>query len=222
MKTKLLITVALLASGLLPVSKANAQIEIIGEVVKAAIMAVDLGVQKIQTQTIFLQDAQKELENAMQATHLSDITNWVQQQKDLYSEYYQELWQIKDALALYSKVKNIIEKQVKLISYYKKAYAAVQQDSHFNTGEVSHIVAVYNSILNSSVQNVNTLTLIINAFVTQMGDGDRLELINTLDGRIDQNYYELQAFTQENVLLSLQRSKDETDFITIKSLYGIQ
>src|ERR1700733_14483045 len=82
----------------LPASKADAQIiDIIEEAIKDAIMAVDLGIQKVQTQTIYLQDAQKAVENAMQQLHLTDITSWVQQQKDLYSEYYQELWQIKNA-----------------------------------------------------------------------------------------------------------------------------
>ena len=219
---KIHLVAVLLVAGLLPARKASAQIEIIGEVVKAAIMAIDLGVQKIQTQTIFLQDAQKELENAMEATHLSDITNWVQQQKDLYSEYYQELWQVKNALVLYSTVKNMIERQVQLVSDYKKAYAAVQQDRHFSAGEVSQIEGVYSRILDESAQSVNVLALVINAFVTQMDDGDRMELINTLGERIDQNYYDLQAFTQENVLLSLQRSKDRADITTIKSLYGIQ
>jgi len=218
----MLLTTALFAAGLLPVSKASAQIEIIGEVVKAAIMAVDLGVQKIQTQTIFLQDAQKELENVMQATHLSDITNWVQQQKDLYSEYYSELWQVKDALVLYSTVRNLIGKQIQLVSDYKRASTAVRQDSHFSSGELSHISTVYSNILSQSIENVNTLALVINAFVTQMDDGDRMELVNALGERIDRNYYELQAFTQENVLLSLQRSKDLGDMNTIKSLYGIQ
>ena len=219
---KILIGAVLLVVGLLPARKADAQIEIIGEAIKAAIMAVDLGIQKIQTQTIFLQDAQKELENAMAATHLSDITNWVQQQKDLYSEYYQELWQVKDALALYSAVKHLIERQVQLVSDYKRASAAVRQDSHFSSEELDHISTVYGNILSQSIENVNTLALVINAFVTQMDDGDRLQLVNTLGERIDQNYYDLQAFTQENVLLSLQRSKDLGEMNTIKALYGIQ
>jgi hypothetical protein len=219
---KMLMAAALLVAGLLPTPQASAQIEIIGEVIKAAIMAIDLGVQKVQTQTIFLQDAQKELENAMEATHLSDITNWAQQQKDLYSEYYQELWQVKNALVLYSTVKHLVERQVQLVSDYKRASAAVRQDSHFSTEELSHISTVYSSILSQSVENVNTLALVINAFVTQMEDGDRLQVVNTLGDRIDQNYYDLQAFTQENLLLSLQRSKDLGDMNTIKALYGIQ
>src|SRR5437879_6447908 len=87
-------------------AKSHAQDEMIGEVLKRVIMAIDLRIQKLQTKTIVLQDAQRQLDNIMQATHLADISDWVEQQKDLYSEYYQELWQVKDALKYYSAVKD--------------------------------------------------------------------------------------------------------------------
>src|SRR6266702_2309123 len=98
------------ASLLLPTS-VQAQLEIIDEAIKAAIMAVDLGIQKIQTETIVLQEAQKELENTMQQTQLTAITDWVQRQRDLYANYYAELWQVKTVIATYSKVAALVEKQ---------------------------------------------------------------------------------------------------------------
>jgi hypothetical protein len=202
--------------------KANAQAEIITEVIKEAIMAVDLGVQKAQTQTIYLQDAQKALENIMQQLHLTDITNWVQQQKDLYSEYYQELWQIKNAISAYDKVVSMIDKQAQLIKDYQQAYGSIRQDSHFTAQEINYIGSVYSGILNQSVENLNQLYLVINALVTQMDDGDRLHIIDGAAARIDQNYSDLHQFTQQNVLLSMQRAKDQNDLDQVKSLYGIQ
>ncbi|HWK02421.1 MAG TPA: hypothetical protein VNS58_02240 [Puia sp.] len=213
----------LLSIGLLNLALfgAQAQIEIIDEAIKAAIMAVDLGIQKIQTETIFLQDAQKQLENVMQQTQLTAITDWVQRQKDLYANYYAELWQVKSAIATYSKVKALIEKQARLVSDYKKAYALVQQDPHFSPAEVSHILRVYQGILKESMDNVNQLALVINALLTQMEDGDRLRIIDGASGRIDHNYSDLQRFTQENTLLSLQRAKDQQDWAMIRALYGL-
>ncbi|HEY4062371.1 MAG TPA: conjugal transfer protein TraI [Puia sp.] len=220
MKTSILLGIVVITFW--PSNRASAQIEIINEAVKQAIMAIDLSVQKLQTQTIFLQDAQQELQNAMEATRLADITNWVQQQKDLYAAYYQELWQVKNVLTDYSIVKNMVAKQIRLVSDYKKAYAAVVQDPHFTAGEINHIAAVYTGILNESVQNINQLSRLIGGFITQMDDGDRLQLINAVGTGIDRNYAELEGFTQENVLLSLQRSKEEGESNRIKALYGIQ
>ena len=200
---------------------AQAQIEIIDEAIKAAIMAVDLGIQKIQTETIVLQDAQKQLENVMQQTQLTAITDWVQQQKDLYANYYAELWQVKTAITTYSKVTALIEKQARLISEYKQTYARVQQDPHFSAAEVNHILKVYQGILKESVDNVNQLALVIQALVTQMEDGGRLRIIDAASDRIDRNYSDLQRFTQENTLLSLQRTKDQQDGDMIRRLYGL-
>lgn len=206
----------------MPSGKADAQAEIITEIIKEAIMAVDLGVQKAQTQTVNLQDAQKVLENIMQEWHLTDITDWVQQQKDLYNEYYQELWEVKNAIAAYDKVVSMIDKQAQLIRDYQQAYSAMRQDSHFSAREVSYIGSVYSGILKQSVENLNQLYLVINALVTQMDDGERLHIIDGAAASIDQNYSDLHQFTQQNVLLSMQRAKDQSDLDQVKLLYGIQ
>lgn len=206
---------------LLPAEKAHAQFGIITGVLKRIIMAIDLRIQRQQTKTILLQDAQKQLENIMQKTRLADISDWVQQQKDLYEEYYQELWEVKDVLKYYSSVKSMIEKQARLIKSYQQAYATLTRDGHFSAEELDHIRAVYQGILRQSVSAVDQLNTVINAFVTQMDDGDRLRIINDLAADIDRNYHQLQSFTQENILLSLQRARDGKDFIMIKSLYGI-
>lgn len=191
------------------------------EIIKDVIMAIDLGVQKLQTETIDLQNAQKAIENEMEQLHLTDITTWVQKQKDLYSEYYQELWKVKDVFTTYERVKDIIEKQAQIIQEYKSAYAMVGADAHFSSSEVSHMFSVYDNLLSESAKNVAQLELVINAFVTQMSDGDRMRIIDDAASRIDQNASRLRTFTQGNILLSLQRSKDEADMNTVKALYGI-
>lgn len=215
----LLSSIALFA----PVQKTQAQlIDAIEEIIKDAIMAVDLGIQKVQTQTVYLQDAQKAVENAMQQLHLNDITNWVQKQKDLYSEYYQELWQIKSAIAAYQRVKDIIAKETQLVSDYKRAYSLLQQDNHFSSDELSHIYNIYTGIINQSIENVDQIATVINAFVTQMSDADRLRIIDDAGSRIDKNYNDCRQFTQENIQISLERSKDLGDLETVRNLYGIQ
>jgi hypothetical protein len=205
-----------------PVHRASAQLEIIEEVIKEAIMAIDLGIQKVQTQTVYLQDAQKEVENAMQQLHLTDITGWVQKQKDLYSEYYQELWEIKNAISAYQRIKDMINKEQQLLSNYKQAYALIQQDKHFSQAEITHIYNIYSGIINQSSQNIGQVTTVINAFITQMSDGDRLRIIDEAGDRIDKNYIDCMLFTQQNIQLSLERSNDMNDLTTVKLLYGIQ
>jgi len=201
--------------------KAHAQFDVIGGIIKHVIMSIDLRIQRQQTKTILLQDAQKQLENLIQKTRLADISDWVQQQKDLYEEYYQELWEVKNALRYYSAVRAIIDKQARLLKGYQQSYAALTRDGHFSAEELEHIGAVYQGILRQSASTVDQLNTVINAFTTQMDDGDRLQIINDLAADIDRNYRQLQAFTQENILLSLQRAKNRQELNMIKTLYGI-
>ena len=222
MMKKLLMTAAL--GSMLMVTlpgTAHAQFGIVTGIIKRVIMAIDLRIQRQQTQTILLQDAQKQLENRMQKTRLADISDWVQQQKDLYDEYYQELWEVKDALRYYPVVKEVIEKQVKLITGCKQAYAVMLRDKNFNAEEIGQMGNVYDGMLRRSGDVVRELEKIINAFVTQMDDGDRLAIINDLSASIDRDYQQLQAFSQDMMVLSLQRVRSENDLNFIKTLYGI-
>ena len=207
----------------LPAGRADAQIiDAIEDIIKAALMAVDLGIQKVQTATVNLQDAEKALENAMAQTQLGDITSWVQQQKDLFSGYYQELLQVKNALAAYDKVVSMIDKQAQLVKDYQTAWAAIQKDNHFSAQEISYIGNVYSGILNQSVENLKQLEMVITSLVTQMSDESRLAIIDGAGARIDQNYSDLHQFTQQNILLSMQRSTDANDLQEVELLYGLQ
>jgi len=219
-----LLTVAFSALFLLmPNGHASAQIlDLIEAAVKEALVTADLKIQRQQTQTLLLQNAQKALENTMQSELLDDITSWVQQQENLYSEYYQELWQVKSALSAYSKVRYLISRQAQLVKEYQQSWALVRQDPHFSTAEISHIANVYTGILNESLRNIGELTLAIKAFATQMDDAGRLRLIDETGSRIDRNYNDLRRYTQENTLLSLQRAKDQQNLQTIRTLYGLQ
>ncbi|HEY4334496.1 MAG TPA: TraG family conjugative transposon ATPase, partial [Puia sp.] len=220
---QLLIAAALILAFLLaPAGPASAQlVEIIDEAIKKALITADLQIQRLQTQTLVLQDAQKTLENATTQLHLDDITAWVQRQEDLYSGYYRELWQIKNAFSTYTKVADMVARQARLVSDYKRARTAIGKDPHFSAAELGSIFNVYDGILNESVKNVQQLFVVINAFATQMDDAGRLRVIDETDERIDKNYTDLYRFTQDNILLSLQRAKSEQDLQTIRSLYGI-
>jgi hypothetical protein len=197
-------------------------ISIINAAVKKVIVATDLAVERLQTQTIILQNAERAAENSMDAEELTDIAGWVQQQKNLFSEYYQELWQVKNALSTYQQVKAMISKQAAIVSGSNQAYSILGQDKHFSAAEVGHMSAVISGIVSQSIQNIKSLTMVVTALVTQMNDAGRLRIIDATGSDIDRNYRDLAQFSQESYLLSMQRAKDENDVMVTRALYGIQ
>jgi hypothetical protein len=204
--------------------KANAQF-VVGEVIKLTvtkvIKAIDLKVQRMQNQTIWLQNAQKVLENQLSKLRLSEISGWSSQQQQLYSGYYDELWKIKSVITYYQRIKDLTVKQVALVTEYNHAWGLLQQDRHFSPAEISAMQDVYSGILKASVQNLDQILLVVNSHQTQMTDEQRLELINRAGDHLDDNYSDLHRFNTQNELLSLQRSKELGDTQTTKMLYGI-
>lgn len=133
------------------VRTASAQVVIL-EVIKAAINAADLVIQQIQNETIVLQNAQKELENAMSQLQLDGITDWVTKIRDLYDEYYKELAKVKDIISGYDKIKSLVDMQARIVSEYQTAYALFRQDKHFSAHELDFMVNVYSGILDQSLK----------------------------------------------------------------------
>ena len=198
---------------------------VVGQVINATvgkvIRAIDLKVQRMQNQTIWLQNAQKALENQVSKLRLTEIAGWTDQQRQLYSNYYSELWQIKSSISYYQRIKDLTMKQLALVSEYRSAWSLFRQDQHFQAAELSQMQNVYSSILDASVKNLDQIMLVVGTNQTQMSDEQRLELINQAGDRLDDNYSDLRAFNNQNELLSLQRSKDVNEIQTVKNLYGI-
>lgn len=223
---KLLIILAFVGLGTIaPVQHAHAQIpivDIIKGAIKKVIKAIDLQIQRQQNKVIWLQNAQKTLENTMSKTRLDEITDWVDKQKTLYKDYYEELRKVKAIISYYQRIKEMTEKQVHLVGEYKKAWALFQQDKHFSADELAYMSRVYSGILDESVKNIDQIYMVVNSFQTQMSDAKRLELINAAANRTDMNYNDLKAFNQQGIMLSLQRAKAQNDVDVVKKLYGLQ
>jgi hypothetical protein len=195
--------------------------EVVKLVIKKVINAIDLAVQQVQNKTIVLQNAQKELENVMSKLQLDDISNWVEKQRKLYEDYYNELWQVKQVIADYDKVKDIVRLQSRIVSEYTRAYSLFKQDKNFTPDELDHMFQVYTGILSESLKNVDQVLLVVNALITQMDDAGRMEIINKAATGIQKNYSDLQRFNHENVQLSLERGAEMNDIETVKQLFGI-
>lgn len=194
---------------------------VISSTVGRVIRAIDLEVQRLQNQTIWLQNAQKALENQLSKLKLAEISEQTQKQKDLFDSYYKELQTVKSIIAYYGRIKDMTEKQAALVSQYNHAWSLLRTDQHFSAAELEYMQKVYSGILQESVKNLDEILVIINSFKTQMTDAKRLELIDKAADRIDTNQSDLKEFNNQNYTLSMQRAKDENEVLTLKRYYGI-
>lgn len=225
MKQKL-IAVMLLGIGLCAApSQSKAQIpiaEIIKEGIKKVIVAVDLKIQRLQNKTIWLQNAQKAIENEMTKLKLYEISGWVEKQRELYADYFNELSKVKQVIVTYHGVKGIIQKQKALLNEYQSAWNLFKQDENFTPDELDYMQKVYTGILNESIKNLDQVFLVINAFATQMTDSKRMEIINKAEDEVEGNLADLRQFNNQNKMLSFQRAAEKGDIEVMKKLYRIE
>jgi hypothetical protein len=196
-------------------------VSVITTLAKKVINAIDLEVENLQNQTVELQNAQKALENAMSQSQLDGITDWVQKIKDLYGEYYTELSQVKQIIADYDKVKQVVALQSRIVSEYKSAYNLFKQDKHFSASEIAYMYNVYSGILNESLKNLDQVLQVTGDFVLQMSDESRMKLIDEAATKMQTNYNDLKQFNNQSIQLSLQRAAELNDLSTVKKLYGL-
>ncbi|MBJ2124309.1 conjugal transfer protein TraI [Flavobacterium sp. IB48] len=226
MKTKIItciICLLLISTPARPAEKAAVLpiLEIVKAVTKKVIKAIDLRIQKLQNKTIWLQNAQKKVENVLSKLKLDEISDWTKKQKELYKGYYDELTKVKTIITYYQRIKEITKKQTRLVQEYERAWNLFQQDSHFKESEIHYMKSVYDGILEETIKNIDQIFLILDSFTTQMSDLKRLEIINKAADEIDSNYDDLILFNQQNIMLSLQRAKTEADVNQVKQFYGI-
>ncbi len=216
---KIFVAIAILIS-----VQSNAQFaiaEIIRAGIKKVIVAVDLKIQKLQNKTIWLQNAQKTIENQMSKLKLTEISDWVNKQKELYREYFDELKKVKNAIAYYHRVKDLIEDQAAMVKEYKAAWAVFRTDKNFTGDELNFMSGVYDGMLNESIKNLDQLFLVINSFTTQMSDAKRMEIINTAADKIEETFLDLKSFNNQNKAMSLQRSYERGEIEYSRKLYGL-
>lgn len=209
----------------LPQERAEAAIpiaKIIQEGIKKVIKAVDLMIQRLQNKTIWLQNAQKVLENKLNELKLKEIAEWTEKHRKLYKEYYDELWKVRNTISSYQRIKQILERQVRLVDEYKRVWSLIKNDNHFSKAELEHMYKVYTGILNESIRNLDQVNVVVNSFKTQMSDAKRLEIIEKCGEAIETNYYDLKEFNNQNIQLSINRAKDAHEVETVKRLYGLQ
>lgn len=221
---KYLLMLALMGSlTILPTMQSQA---IAWVVVKAALIkvikAIDLGIQRQQNKIIWLQNAQKALENTMSKLKLDQIGEWSEKQRDLYDKYFKELWKVKNAISAYREVKSIIQRQALLVREYENCWGLFQKDGHFTGQELAQMYRVYSGILEESLRNIEELILVTSSMSTQMSDGKRLELITTAGNNLEQNLVDLRNFNNQNIRISLSRARTSQELEMLKKVYGKQ
>ena len=198
---------------------------IIGEIIRRgvvrAIKAVDLQIQRLQLETVWLQNAQKTLENVLSQLKLDEISDWAQRQGDLFGGYYNELWRVKNTITQYQRIRDIAQNQALLVREYQAVWSLLRNSGNFSVAEINYMERVYSKILETSINNMQQIHVVVNAFRTQMSDAERLELVHRVDQDVRNNLADLRRFNRQNIGLDTQRGGNLLDLDLLQQIHGL-
>lgn len=170
--------ICLMLSAFVGIGNVNATSDPISEIIKAGvkrvIIAVDLQIQRRQNEVIWLQNAQKAIENTLSKLRLEEIQNWTQRQQELYSDYYESLWKVRSLLQDMQMAKETVALQKALVEEYIMTWQFLNAEPVFVAGELLEIQRIYGSLLSQSLENVQELSTVMKDYSLKMEDGQRI------------------------------------------------
>lgn len=204
------IKILFVAVGLLGCSLLSAQsIDPVSLVIAKAIKAIDLKVQKLQNETIWLQQAQGLAEQELSKIKLSEITGWQQQLSDLYAGYFSELKQVKSSILGMNQIKRVMDMQRQVVLAYGK----------FSKDPLAKVQ--YDALLNTSVEILQTLYSVIGSQYA-MKDAERICMITTLRDAMGHCLANIETLNKQQLFIADNRSRMQADLLFVKKLNGIQ
>ncbi|MBN7817475.1 conjugal transfer protein TraI [Algoriphagus pacificus] len=214
-----------LALTVVPLSRAKAVpiaviLEVIAAGVKKVIQAIDLKIQRLQNETIVLQNAQKLLENKLNRLKLAEIASWDELQRKQYEHLFQELWKVKSVISQIQRVRDIAKLQQQIVKEYHQAWTVISNSSFLSDSEKAVSEKVYLELLEESLDNLQHVTEVMTSFSVQMNDADRLKALHETEGRIRSNLLDLRIVNRKNFKLIHSR----TDLFpnALKKMYGLE
>lgn len=187
----------------------QAQIPIVGTIVSKVIKAIDLKVQRMQNETIWLQHAQAAAEQALSKSKLAEITSWQQMQEELYEGYFDELKQAKKSITGLSQVKRIVSLQAQVVAEYNRF------------GKEASFKHDYDALLAGSLDILATLQDVIGAGMS-VKDSDRIMMITALRDAMNQCVKNIKSLNEQQVRSAAANARLKADLQFVKRLNGIQ
>lgn len=203
---------------------ANAQVaiaEIIKAGVKKVIKAVDLKLQRLQNETLWLQNAQKVMENTLSELELDGIADWSERQLNLVHDYYESLKKVKSIVATYERVKDVTLSQKAIIAEYQNSWNILSKSQQFSPNELKAMEAVYAGILQQTVANIDQVLLVIHSYRTQLTDAERMKRIDEAAAEMLKTYADLRRYNGQNRILMLQRESAVNESKRVRELHEV-
>jgi hypothetical protein len=151
----------------------------------------------------------------------TNIKNISEGNFNLHDIFLESLLEVSPAVKNYGRIKDIIDAQLTLVKEYKNALKQFKESGEFSIDDIDYLEKVYANLFNHSLDNLQTMIMVITAGKLRMSDDERINSIDAVWKEVSQELTFLRHFNNEARILCLQRAKDKNDFSTMEQLYDV-
>lgn len=140
----------------------------------------------------------------------------------LHEAFIDGLLLVSPTVRNYPRVKDIINDQAAVVNEYSVAYKSYKGSGQFNVTEISYMSSVYNSLVSSSLRNLDELNMVMSDNKLRMSDDERLKAIDRIYSSGHDELTFLRSFNARLGHLAAERAANIQDNNSIRQIYGIK
>lgn len=139
----------------------------------------------------------------------------------LHNIFLKSLLDVSPAVKNYVRIKDIIDAQISIVREYKNALKQFKESGEFSVDEMDYIMKVYANLFQHSLDNLQSMIMVITVGKLRMSDDERIQSIDEVWKEVSQQLTFLRHFNNQARILCLQRAKEKNDLSIINQLYHV-
>lgn len=140
----------------------------------------------------------------------------------LHQVFLDGLYAVNPTVSKYKRIPMIIDYQSQLMKEYKRAYKRLRDVGNLTASELRYLESVYTYLVKQSLRNLEELTMIVTASKLRMTDDERLKAIDRIFLDMEGKLSFLRYFNNSTQMLAMQRGRENSDVMTIQTLYELE
>ncbi|MEP7374584.1 MAG: hypothetical protein ABI675_14415 [Chitinophagaceae bacterium] len=128
---------------------------------------------------------------------------------NLHNDFFRSLEVANPHIKNSAKVADIISYQLNIIRLIKRTLEHTRESKEYNDKELEYCKAVFDQLLNDCLQTMDDLVSVLTSF--QMTDDERIKRVEQLHISMQEKYSFAASFSDDVILLSLQRIHDRVE-----------
>jgi hypothetical protein len=180
---------------------------------------VKMYLEAIEANAVYAQYLKKAISIAR--TGLTTIGNIRNGEFNLHDLFFKGLGAVNPEIRNWSKVADIVSWQINIVKSYKSNFKQIKASGQFSEPEMNYVLSVFSKLLDDCVAVIEMLADVLADGNYKMSDDERIKRIDVLYSSMQSNYKFCQQFSNNNIVMAMQRLKEKNDAAASKSLFNI-